>query len=595
MIDRHAALLFLRKVQREHPNDFYANEWLGLTLDEPAEKASYFRAALAVQPDALPANYNLGKSLYDQGRPSEALPYLERAVEIAPRDALAQGGLGLTLHALAQTDKAIDCFQRSVRFNPNMAWVRIDLGITLEEKGRLQEALEQFEEGVRIDPRRVNTQLNLASILREMSRPADAVEHGRAAVADDPKSIRAQILLGQLLLDMGRLDEATDRFSEAVTLAPTDSKAQEGLRTALFRLGRLQDVRSAWRKALDAGPPKHEAWFGYAELCLFLGNQDEYLRNRRELLVRFGGSADPSVCERVGKTCLLLPGTKEEIEAAATLTDRAIAARRKEKSAHPYSAFAKGLAKYRLGKYDDAIGLMRGEAAGASSLGPSPRIVTAMALYQKGQRDEARRTLAAAIVSYDWSASKADSHDPWLTHVLRREAEALILPKLPAFLEGKYQPADNDERLAFLGVCQFKDLRGAMAGLYAATFAADPKLAEDLKGAYRYRAACAAAVAGCGGGADGAALSETERARWRQQAREWLRLDLAEWTSRLNAAAPPVRATVQRTLAQWRDDPDLAGVREPAALTKLPSEERQEWHALWSDVAARLGSAPLAK
>jgi serine/threonine-protein kinase len=42
-----------------------------------------------------------------------------------------------------------------------------------------------------------------------------------------------------------------------------------------------------------------------------------------------------------------------------------------------------------------------------------------------------------------------------IAHSLRREAEAMILPDLPAFLDGKYRPRDNDERLALLGVCQF--------------------------------------------------------------------------------------------------------------------------------------------
>ena len=66
--------------------------------------------------------------------------------------------------------------------------------------------------------------------------------------------------------------------------------------------------------------------------------------------------------------------------------------------------------------------------------------------------------------------------------------------------------------------------RAAMAGCTAAAFAADPKLSEDSRVAHRYNAACCAAVAGCGGGADGGKLSEEERrTRWRQQARQWLR------------------------------------------------------------------------
>jgi len=38
--------------------------------------------------------------------------------------------------------------------------------------------------------------------------------------------------------------------------------------------------------------------------------------------------------------------------------------------------------------------------------------------------------------------------------------------------------------------------------LYADAFAADPKLAEDLHTESRYRAACSAALAGCGLGKD---------------------------------------------------------------------------------------------
>ena len=200
-----------------------------------------------------------------------------------------------------------------------------------------------------------------------------------------------------------------------------------------------------------------------------------------------------------------------------------------------------------------------------------------------------KRTMIA--VSHDWSAAKADRLEHWIAHVLRREAEAWILPNLPAFLEGKYQPRDNDERLALVGSCQFQGRRAAEAGLLAAAFAADPKLAEDPVTGHRYRAAAAAAVAGCGGGADGAALSEPERARWREQARAWLRLDLAAWTKWLEAAKPADRAEVQKALACWREDTDLAGLRDADALQKLPPAERQECRVLWQEMAALLRRA----
>src|SRR5262249_28937453 len=124
----------------------------------------------------------------------------------------------------------------------------------------------------------------------------------------------------------------------------------------------------------------------------------------------------------------------------------------------------------------------------------------------------------------------------------------------------------------------------AMARLYAAAFASDPKLAEDLQAGRRYRAACAAAGAGCGSGADGPDLSGVERASWREQAREWLRADLGAWWGRLARGTAADSALVVQTLTAWRADPSLAGLREPTALQELSLDERGKCAALWQDV-----------
>jgi hypothetical protein len=64
---------------------------------------------------------------------------------------------------------------------------------------------------------------------------------------------------------------------------------------------------------------------------------------------------------------------------------------------------------------------------------------------------------------------------------------------------------------------------------YSEAFADDPKLADDLRTRHRYNAACSAALAGCGQGADADKPDDQERARLRQQALAWLRADPAAW------------------------------------------------------------------
>jgi len=361
---------------------------------------------------------------------------------------------------------------------------------------------------------------------------------------------------------------------------------------ALVRPGQpreIQEFRAAWHKALQHNPPQHEAWYGYAELCLFLGREEDYRRNRGDLLARFGDTTDPTIAERVSRACLLLPASGDELQRAAALSDRAIAAGPK----HGYYGFflaVKGLAEYRLGRFESAISwLQRADVRGVTM--PVTRLVLAMARQRSGQAQQAREILAAALRCYDWSETSAYHHDMWIAHLLRLEAEEAIVPNLSAFLNGEYQLHDSKERLEFVEPCRFRKRYSAVARLYADAFAAEPKLADDLNAAHRYNAACAAALAGSGQGNDAGMLKDEERARLRRQALDWLRADLAMSAKRLQPARPEVQGAnpqdpsmVRQRLEHWQRDDDLIGIRDSAALAKLPPGERVGWVQLWADV-----------
>jgi tetratricopeptide (TPR) repeat protein len=111
---------------------------------------------------------------------------------------------------------------------------------------------------------------------------------------------------------------------------------------------------------------------------------------------------------------------------------------------------------------------------------------------------------------------------------------------------------------------------------------------EGPKAELRYNAACSAALAASGKGKDAEKLSDVERAELRNQALKWLRASLVAWANQLDKDAHKVRPMVQNDLAHWQQDTDLTGVRDAAALEKLPVEERDAWRKLWEDVGALL-------
>jgi serine/threonine-protein kinase len=163
---------------------------------------------------------------------------------------------------------------------------------------------------------------------------------------------------------------------------------------------------------------------------------------------------------------------------------------------------------------------------------------------------------------------------------------------LPAFRRGEYEPQDNDERLALLAgqlaSCEFEGLHGAAARLFCDAFAAEPKLADDVPAGARYRAARAAALAGCGQGKDADELNDEERALLRRQALDWLRQELTWFGQRVDDGNAQTAALIrQRLQLLWRD-PALDAVRADDALARLPDEEREHWEQLWSDAETLL-------
>ncbi|HEV3258953.1 MAG TPA: protein kinase, partial [Gemmataceae bacterium] len=493
----------------------------------------------------------------------------ERAAPIQPPMVLAALSADLIRGAGEQEVRAL--LRQAQQLHPEDFWINFQLGYFLQDE-----------------------------------RPQEAVGYFRAAVASHPNSSQAHTLLGRALRDAGDADGAIAAFRKAIALNPNRAGGRD-LARVLATKGRLEEGRVVWQNILDGDPPDYEPWYGYAQLCAFLGNEGAYHRACKAVRERFGDSRQHwTVSERDSLACLLMPASGDELRRAVEMADRAVAVGPKFPDPdNAYLLFVKGLAEYRQGRPDRAVPLLQ-ESAALLPNRAGPRLALAMVQFQSGSKKEARKTLAAAVRAYNWKEPQADHPTAWVSHVLRRQAEAMILPNLPAFLQGRYQPQDNDERLAMVGICQFEGLYAAAARLYADAFAADPNLDDNLTTQCRYRtlreeqpiddrmdpletasrylAARCAALAGGGLGKDGAKLSEAERTRWRKQARVWLQADLALWVKTLGSDNDMDHGLTKRMLKLWQVEPDLTGIRELNALDELSANERNECVALWHEV-----------
>jgi tetratricopeptide (TPR) repeat protein len=220
--------------------------------------------------------------------------------------------------------------------------------------------------------------------------------------------------------------------------------------------------------------------------------------------------------------------------------------------------------------YRAAIALDPKRAAAHNNLGVS--------LKDRGQFDEAIKEFREALAL-----------DHKLSHAQSNLADALkwkqLDIRLSGILKGEARPADAEDRLALAWLCQqpFKNLNVASARFYKQAFAEKPQLADGLHSPNRYNAACAAALASGGKGADAEKLG-SERSALRKQALDWLRADLKASRQALVTSGDADKSEIALRMQQWLRDTDLAGVRGREVLSKLSNEERESWQSFWEEV-----------
>jgi serine/threonine protein kinase/Flp pilus assembly protein TadD len=149
-LDARAAEILSRAYQ-QHPNDYSINFDLGSALQRAgrdAEAIGYFRAAIAIRPDAVPAYNNLATSLNKSGHADQAMQILRTALTIDPSFSSAYLNLGVIYGNQRRFDDAIATFQKAADISPTFPNAWGALGQALIDRGRFAEAVAALDKAV---------------------------------------------------------------------------------------------------------------------------------------------------------------------------------------------------------------------------------------------------------------------------------------------------------------------------------------------------------------------------------------------------------------------------------------------------------------
>jgi serine/threonine-protein kinase len=438
----------------------------------------------------------------------EALKALAAAPEAAELPAPTAVLLGTILFHLGQGEAAVALLRTAAGRFPGDVWVNYALATALDSlrPAAREEAVRYYTAARALRP---ETAHELAHLLERMGRGGEAEAVFRDLTERRPEKPGHLARLGHHLMEGGRsadaapvLDRAVAAASAAIRLKPDDAWAHYNLGLALVGQGKVAEAIVAFRAAIRLKPDLAQAHYNLGNALFAQGKVPEALAEFRHAIRLKPDFAD----------------------------------------AHTSLGYALG----EQGKVPEAIAAYR-EAIRLKPDLPGAHHTLGHALQSQGE-------LAEALTAFRRAAevTRPGSHDAEeiREHIRAIERQIPLAGRLPGVLDGKDQPASPAERLDFARLCSGLKRYAAAARLWDDAFAADPRLAEDLKAADRYNAACAAARAGAGQGEQPPSLAERERARWRKQAVAWLRSDLARRAEQARAGTPAAKAEVAHKL-QW--------------------------------------------
>jgi serine/threonine-protein kinase len=506
---------------------------------DAAALAELARAA-PVAEQSPPVLLALGERLQLAG--GDGIGLLRRVQEQYPGDFWTNFTLARALHGVVRQGQGVPTavaayYRKALDVRPNAVAVLNNLGLVLANMGWLEDgaddrggpgAITIFRRALRIDPAFAPAHNNLGLSLKHKGHWWLAIQEYRDTLLDDPELAPAHFNLGEINAGSGQVNEAIDHYREALRVDPEFALAHYHLGIALLAKGRTDAVLEDYPVGVES-------------------------------LNDFRGSAISEANAYYWKPYNLDPAW--------------VAARNGLRIPPPDAA-----------RLDEAIGHFRQAARLDQGLFRAHGAL--------GQVLLAKRQFAEADAAIGRCLELLPAKERDLRGNLGRMRDRCRrLLALEGRLDGIVRDTDRpaaDECLDAAELCFVKQRYATAARLYGEALAATPRLTEDLPAGHRFNAARAAALAACGRGDDAAGLGEPELKELRRQARGWLQLDLAAWVRKMDAGQVGEQIQARKALSSWRDEPDLAGLRDPDAVGKLPPDERQECLALWRTLSHRI-------
>jgi tetratricopeptide (TPR) repeat protein len=300
-----AAQTTLAKAREQLPRSVLIYRALGelaLTQNRPVDAVSELNRALAIDPEDLPARFQLGVALrrnqkYEDatqafdavaaidkdypglalerglifegtGKNEDALNAYEAALKKAPTDVNLMLRVGCARVAAGRIPEAEEILRKVLSLRPTSAETNHCLGRALLAAQKIPDAERLLDRALELDPSRAQYHLYAGWAANEAGNDAKAERELAAALAADSSLADAYWQRGILRARQRAGREAVADLLQALKLNPARTEAHAALADAYYDLGREHDALAEWAKAVEAHPENANWRFRYGKLLV---------------------------------------------------------------------------------------------------------------------------------------------------------------------------------------------------------------------------------------------------------------------------------------------------------------------------------------
>jgi len=577
--------------------------WFYAMLGRFEEAELVHREQIRLRPDVASGYIGMSVVRYRQLRTEEAAEYVRKAVELDPMNGVAHTELGVILTRLGNPVEGFAAYQEGIRLNPRQPWVHGEVVNRLAASGQTDKAIASVRSLIRMSPDYPWGHTILIDILATQDKLDAVTSEYRAAVEARSTDSILRMALAHALTKAGKTDAAIVQLEQAVRLQPENPWTHAALGARLVAKQRLYEAELEYREAVRLQPDAAPNCVALSALLVSRGKIDEAILVARDIQrfwdrpegrnalnlalakleandesiakLRVWITLDPTMISFRTRLLVILRTLNRTAEADAEFHK---ALKLQSDSIRNLVAFGKDLRT--LGCFDEAITAFR-EAIRLAPAAAEAHIEMGLLLGKMGRYGE---SVAELRNGHGIGAKRPDWKYPSAKWLADAERALALSERIPAILKGDDRPATTGDRLAIAMMLYDSKRFASSSRFFADAFKADPRVVEDRIVQNRYNAACAAALANAGQGRDEAKPTPEERETLRGLALTWLRAELDAWRKFQKAGGEPEKRRLAFTLKHWKEDTDLASIRDPEALANLPEAERGSWHALWADV-----------